>query len=160
MTYPDATVSSFIAAHFVPLRLLLNRRADQPHFRAQRVIWTPTIAVLDHRGASHYQSPGYLPPAAFGQMLRIGLARAQIAWTRYDLAAAHLEAVAVDRDSPLAAEALYWLGVAFYLQARRRAPMMQAWNRLRVEHPTSIWAARVPPNQEEQEMGESRKQKL
>jgi hypothetical protein len=143
-------VRSFILEHFIPVKLLLNNRADQPHFRAQRVIWTPTIAILDYRGAGHYQSPGYLPPALFLPMLRIGLARAQIAWARYDEAAAQLAAVADERASALAAEALYWLGIARYLQSRRRAPMMGAWNRLREEHPASIWAARVPPNQEDE----------
>jgi hypothetical protein len=28
--------------------------------------------------------------------------------------------------------------------------MMRAWNRLREEYPASIWAARVPPNQEDE----------
>ena len=83
-------------------------------------------------------------------MLRVGLARAQLAWARYNEAAAQLAAVAEDRTSALAPEALYWLGIAWYLQSRRRAPMMQAWNRLRQEHPASIWAARIPPNQEEE----------
>ena len=141
---------SLIAEHFVPVKLMLNQRADQPHFRAQRVIWTPTIAILDHRAVSHYQSPGYLPPALFASMLRIGLGRALMAWARYDEAAAHLEAVAAVPNDQFAAEALYWLGVAWYLKNRRRAPMMQAWNRLRQEHPASIWAARVPPNQEDE----------
>jgi hypothetical protein len=150
VTYPEPAVRSFILEHFIPVKLLLNNRADQPHFRAQRVIWTPTIAILDYRGAGHYQSPGYLPPALFLPMLRIGLARAQIAWARYDEAAAQLAAVADERASALAAEALYWLGIARYLQSRRRAPMMGAWNRLREEHPASIWAARVPPNQEDE----------
>jgi hypothetical protein len=58
--------------------------------------------------------------------------------------------VAEDGASALAAEALYWLGIAQYLQSRRRGPMMQAWNRLQEEHPASIWAARVPPNQEDE----------
>src|SRR4051812_36928974 len=129
---------------------MLNNRAAQPHFRAQRVIWTPTIVILDHRGIAHYQSPGYLPPALFLAMLRIGLARAQIAWARYDEAATQLAAVADHRASALAPEALYWLGIAWYLQSRRRAPMMQAWNRLRQEPPASIWAARIPPNQEDE----------
>ncbi len=151
MTYPELSVKSFVAEHFVPVKLMLNRAADQPHFRSQRVIWTPTIMVLDYRGVGHYQSPGYLPPEPFVSMLRIGLARAQIAWSRYGDAAAHLQAVADDRASPLAAEALYWLGIAWYLQARRRAPMMRAWSRLLAEHPSSIWAARVPPNQEEED---------
>jgi TolA-binding protein len=83
-------------------------------------------------------------------MLRIGLARSLTAWARYDEAAAHLSAVADDPANALAPEALYWLGVARYLQSRRRAPMMQAWNRLRAEHPASAWAARVPPNQEDE----------
>ena len=149
MTYPDPAVRSFVAEHFIPARLMLSNPADQPHFRAQRVIWTPTIAILDHRGGGHYQSPSYLPPGLFLPMLRVGLARAQIAWSRYDEATAQLTAVADDRASALAPEALYWLGVAWYLQSRSRAPMMRAWNRLRAEHPSSIWAARVPPNQED-----------
>jgi hypothetical protein len=69
--------------------------------------------------------------------------RAQIAWSRYDEAAVQLGTVADLLGSPFAAEALYWQGVAWYLQARRRAPMMRAWNRLRGEHPGSLWAARA-----------------
>jgi len=150
VTYPEPAVQSFVAEHFVAVKLMLNNPADQPHFRAQRVIWTPTIAILDHRGVGHYQSPGYLPPALFLPMLKIGLARAQIAWARYDEAAIHLAAVADDRASALAPEALYWLGIAWYLKERKRAPMMWAWDRLRQEHPASIWAARIPPNQEDE----------
>jgi hypothetical protein len=151
VTYPQPAVQEFIAAHFVPAKLMLNRAADQPHFRANRVIWTPTIMVLDYRGVGHYQAPGYLPPDLFLQQLQIGLARAQIAWSRYDEAAAALGAVADLPGSPFAAEALYWQGIAWYLQARRRAPMLRAWKRLLREHPGSLWAARVPPNQEEGE---------
>ena len=150
MTYPDPTVSAFIAEHFVPLKLLLNRNVDREHFRAHRVIWTPTIAILDRRGANHYQSVGFLPPPLFAGMLRIGLARAQMAWARYDEAAAHLQPVADDSTSSLAPEALYWLGVARYLKERKRTPMMEAWNRLRQAYPDSIWAARIPPNQEDE----------
>ena len=148
VTYPQPSIQSFVAEHFILVKLLLNRTQDQAHFRAYRVIWTPTVVIMDRRGAAHYQSPGYLPPELFLSMLRIGLARALTAWARYDEAAAHLSAV-VDEAGPLAPEALYWLGVAWYLQARRRAPMMRAWNRLRDEYPASIWAARVPPNQDE-----------
>lgn len=151
MTYPEPVVQQFIAKYFVPLRLVLNQRTDQPHFRAYQVIWTPTIAVLDRRGTAHYQSPGFLPPVPFLDMLRIGLARSLSAWGRYDEAAAQLQPVADEPSSLLAAEALYWLGVARYLKTRQHAPMMEAWNRLRAEHPTSVWAARVPPNQESYE---------
>jgi hypothetical protein len=142
-------VSRFIAEHFIPVRLLLNRTQDQAHFRSHRVIWTPTVVIMDRRGVGHYQSPGYLPAELFLSMLHIGLGRALTAWMRYDDAAAFLAAVAEDQANPLAPEALYWLGVAWYLKERRRAPMMRAWQRLRQEHPASIWTARIPPNQEE-----------
>jgi len=151
VTYPQPAVASFITEHFVPVRLLLNRSQDQAHFRTHRVIWTPTIVIADRRGLQHYQSPGYLPPEQFLAMLRIGLGRALTAWMRYDDAATHLEAVAAEPHSQLAPEALYWLGVAWYLKERKRAPMMRAWNRLREEHPESLWTARVPPNQEDEE---------
>lgn len=151
MTYPSTEVQELIAAHFIPVRLVINRAEDRPVFRTYRVIWTPTIAVLDRRGMEHYQSPGFLPAHLFAPMLRVGLGRALAAWSRYEESAALLQQVTEDRASPWAAEALYWLGVTWYLQARRRGPMMQAWNRLRDEHPNSLWAARVPPNQESAE---------
>jgi len=155
VTYPDPAIQNFIADHFVPVRLTLSRPQDQAHFRAHRVIWTPTVLIMDRKGAAHYQSPGYLPPDLFLPMLQIELARALTAWSRYDEAALHLNAVANNHESPWAPEALFWLGIAWFLQTRRRATMMQAWNRLRMEYPASIWAARVPPNQESEPEGDT-----
>ena len=150
VTYPQPSVASFITQHFVPVRLLLNRSQDQVHFRTHRVIWTPTTVIADRRGVGHYQSPGYLPPELFLSMLHIGLGRALTAWMRYDEAAAHFEAVGAEPHNQLAPEALYWLGIAWYLKDRQRASMMQAWRQLRTQYPDSVWAARVPPNQEDE----------
>lgn len=151
MTYPDPAVRQFVADQFVPLRLILNRKEEQPTFRTYQVIWTPTLVLIDRRGVAHYRSPGYLPPAPFLATLRVGLARTLLAWARFDEAATHLRAVADDEASHLAPEALYWLGVASYLPTRSRARLMEAWGRLRQEHPASLWALRVPPGQEEEE---------
>lgn len=144
-------MQQFLAAHLVPLRLVLQHKADQPHFRAYQVIWTPTVAILDRRGTLHYQAPGFLPPNLFRDQLRIGLARAMLAWSRQAEAAELLESVADNLDSALAPEALYWLGAAFYLREHTGAALMCAWRRLRDEYPASPWAARIPPNQEEGE---------
>ncbi|MFN8483783.1 MAG: thioredoxin family protein [Anaerolineae bacterium] len=149
MTYPDPTVAAFIAEHFVATRIMLHEAQGQALFRAHRVLWTPTVAVFDRRAALHYQSPGYLPPPLFLQMLHIGLARALMAWAGYERAAVLLGVVGDDAASALAPEALYWQGAALYLQHRRRAPMMAVWNRLRERHPASVWAARIPPNQDD-----------
>jgi len=149
VTYPQPSVAKFITEHFVPVRLLLNRSQDQIHFRTHRVIWTPTLVIADRRGVGHYQSPGYLPPELFLAMLQIGLGRALTAWMRYDEAAAHFEAIGAEQPNPFAPEALYWLGVAWYLKSRQRTLMLRAWNQLRMRYPDSLWAARIPPNQEE-----------
>jgi len=149
VSYPHVSVVGLVAAHFVPLRLTLGRPADQPLFREHRVLWTPTLAVLDRRGAAHYQSPGFLPPEELADVLRIGLARALMAWSRYDEAARHLGDVAARAESGLAPEALYWLGATIYLKTRSTPEMMRVWNRLRGDYPRSVWAARVPPNQED-----------
>jgi hypothetical protein len=145
VTYPDTSVQAFIAGHFVPVKLMLNRAEDRGHFRTHRVIWTPSTVVLDRHGAAQYQSPGFPPPQLFLQMLHIGLARGQLAWARYEDAAAHLTVVAEDAQSVLAPEALYWLGIARFLGTRSHDEMMGAWNRLRNDYPSSIWAAHVPP---------------
>ena len=150
VTYPEPAVYNFITEHFVPLRLNLDRRADQLHFRAYQVIWTPTIGMLDRRGTQHYQSPGFLPLAQFLALLQIGLARSLLAWGQYDAAAVHLTNVADNPASKLADEALYWLGTAYYLRERRRSALMRAWRRLREEYPSSIWTLRIPPNQEDE----------
>lgn len=150
MSYPHPAVAAFLATHLVPVRLVLNRSADQTLFRQHRVVWTPTLAVLDRRGINHYQAAGFLPPDALLDLLRIGLARGLIAWSRYDEAAAHL-AAAADTDGLLAAEALFWHGVASYLKSRSRKVLMESWGQLRQRHPNSIWAARIPPNQEDEE---------
>lgn len=147
MTYPDSQVQTFVEQHFVPVRLVLNDDAAKPLFRQYGVLWTPTVGVADRRGKLQYQSPGFLPPTALLDAMRLGLGRALLAWARYDEAAEHFGSVA-DTRSAQAPEALYWQGVAWYLKARRRAPMMVAWNRLRAEYPDSVWALRVPPNQE------------
>lgn len=148
VTYRDPEVGGFLSDHLVPVRLLLERKKDQPHFKGMSVVWTPTFVFLDWRGGDHYKAPGYLPPGPFVHLMRIGLARSLLAWSRYDEAVRLLSAVADDRDSPLAAEALYWLGAAQYFKHRSNGPLMRAWGRLLTEHPASVWAARVPPNQE------------
>lgn len=145
MSYPDPAVTAFLQAHFVSLRLYLDNRQTHPHFRAYRVVWTPTLAFLDRRQECHYQAVGYLPPADLLAQLRIGLARVLLARGRYPEAANHLEQATANSHPDLAAEALYWQGMAGYLQGGRRNTLMSRWLRLQREHPGSIWARRVPP---------------
>ena len=146
MTYPTAEVASYIEANFIPLRVMLNKREDWSFFRAHNILWTPTIAFMDRNGALHYQSPGFLPPSDFLAMLHIGRARCLIPWTRSREAGVELEAAAAMK-SVFAPEALYWLGVARFLERRNTSGMWEAWDRLTTLYPDSPWAHRVYPHQ-------------
>jgi hypothetical protein len=144
VTYPDANVSAYLAENLVPARVLLNNRDDWPMFREHRMIWTPSFGFLDRNGVMHHSAAGYLPPREFLSLMRIGKARCLMAWTRSREAAAHLEQAA-DAGDTMAAEALWWLGVARFLERRDTAGMWEAWNRLTAQYPDSPWALRVYP---------------
>jgi hypothetical protein len=145
VTYPQPDVVAYISANFIPLKVMLNRREDWPFFRAQNILWTPTIGFMDRNGALHYQSPGFLPPGEFLSMLHIGKARCLMPWTRSREAAVELER-AVAHGNSFAPEALYWLGVARFLERRDTAGMWEAWDRLTGTYPASPWAQRVYPH--------------
>jgi hypothetical protein len=144
VTYPHPDIAAYITANFIPLKVRLDFRDDWPFFRAYNTLWTPTIAFLDRNGAKHYQSPGFLLPDDFLSMLRIGKANCLMPWTRSREAQNELEAAA-DAGGSFAPEALYWLGVAHFLERRGSTGMWLAWDRLTAEYPDSPWAHRVYP---------------
>ena len=121
---------------------MLDNREHAPLFRSNRIIWTPTIGFIDRNGAMHHHSPGFLPPSEFLSLLRIGQARCLMAWTRSAEAAEEL-IVAAETADTLAPEALYWSGIARYLQRRDSAAMWEAWDRLVERYPDSPWAKRI-----------------
>ncbi len=143
MTYRDPTVRQAVAERFVPLRLDLFR--DRAAVRPLNVIWTPTLLVADRRGAVHYRSVNFLPPPDFLDLLDIGEANARLRWAEHDRAIALLAAVTARRpDAPLAAEAIYWRGIATYLKTHDSPAMDAVWAEIRERFPDSIWARRIP----------------
>src|SRR5687768_5485877 len=117
---------------------MLNERDHWPHFRTHSIIWTPTISFLDRLGHKHYESVGFLPPPEFGSALRIGRARCLLAWTRAAEAAHDLLEVA-DTGGTMAPEALYWLGIARFMERKETTGMWAAWRKLLDEYPDSAW---------------------
>jgi hypothetical protein len=143
VTYPDSRVQSAIAERFVPLRLDLFK--DRAAVRPLNVIWTPTLLIADRRGTVHYRNVNFLPPDDFLDMLDIGEATTRLRWAEYDRAIELLAAV-TDRqpDGVLAAEAIYWRGIATYLKTHSNDEMYRVWQEILDRFPDSVWAKRLP----------------
>jgi len=140
--YPDAAVTEAVEERFVALRL--DHKA--PRVRDLKIVWLPTVLVLDRRGVEHYRSVNAVPPAEFLDILDLGEAFACLREAAYDRSAALLDAALTRRpDGPLHPELLFWLGVAGYFQGGRDGDARdRAWADLMTRYPASIWALRVP----------------
>ncbi|MCX2726798.1 hypothetical protein OO015_04720 [Thermomicrobium sp. 4228-Ro] len=143
MTFSDERVRAAVEQRFVPLSLDLFRDPRE-WLRPLGVIWTPTVLFLDRRGAVRYQSPDFLPPELFLDLLDLGEGHVALHWARFTDALRLFGHVAMrDPVSPWAPEAHYWWGVAVYLVTRSRTELDRVWARLRERFPGSIWAARA-----------------
>ena len=143
VTYPDPAAAEAIATRFIPL----HATAGTPAAKAfpLRLLWLPTLAVLDRRGAEHYRSTNALAVPDLLDVLDIGEALVRMREAGYAESSALLAAVETRRPaSPFAAEARYWSGVAAYFAAGRdRAAIARVWSTLRADFPASSWAARA-----------------
>ena len=129
---------------FVPLKLDLFR-GPREVVRALNVLWTPTLLFADRRLVVHYHSLNFLPPRHFLTLLDIGEAEVNLRWSRTEHAIELLRRAAQrDPDGPLAAEALYRLGIATYLLTHSNDEMYVVWDELRDRFPDSEWTLRVP----------------
>lgn len=144
MTYSDASIAQYINTSLVPYIATMGDREAGPLFRANHVIWTPSAGLADHKGNVHYLSTGFLPPADFLSMLRIGRARCLMAWLRYAEAIGELEQ-ALAANTSLAPEALFWLSTAIYFAERDTSRMYELWDELVARYPDSPWARHTYP---------------
>jgi len=147
VTYPDPSVADYIANTFVPYEASMSEQHNRSLFRANHIIWTPSIGLADRNGSVHYQSPGFLPPSDFLSALRIGRARCLIAWTRSAEAIKELES-AVAVENSMTPEALFWLSTAYFFERRDTTRMYQTWDKLVEQYPDSPWAHRTYPRPE------------
>ncbi|MEM7166580.1 MAG: tetratricopeptide repeat protein [Planctomycetota bacterium] len=142
MTYPDADVASFIAEHYVGLKInILDRHPDFKEASAgSRVIWAPTLIFADRRGELR-RYVGWLPPQAF--LAELHMARGTAAFNSGQFADARGRfdtLLAQFPEAPVAPEAMYWQGIAGFLAGDRDMDALRSsWERLAAEHPNSRW---------------------
>jgi hypothetical protein len=147
VTYPDPQISQYIADHFIPYKADMAERHAWPLFRANHVIWTPSVGFADRNGSMHHLGVGFSPPSDFLSTLKIGRARCLMAWTRYAEAASVLQEAA-SVDNAMAPEALFWLSTAYFFERRDTTRMYQVWEDLVRRYPDSPWAGHTYPKPE------------
>lgn len=146
VTYPDPLVREHLPRHFV----LLKYDTTRPNEWFRRLngayghFWHPNIVVLDHHLIEARRFIGYLPPEEYLPQVEVGRALVALYHRRAAEALELLDAtVARWPGAHVAAEALYWAGVAAY-RAKGGLPVLAGrWVELARRFPGSVWALRA-----------------
>jgi hypothetical protein len=147
VTYPDPTVSTFLAHHFTCVRIDIGapRPEARQLLRLAKPLWGPLFVWLDASRVELRRTYGWLPPDEFLAELRFVLATQ--AFLRRDFQRAldgFVEIVDRSAAAHAAPEACYWAGVAAYRRAGNRlAALEPLWQELVQRYPGSTWAQRA-----------------
>ena len=149
VTYPDANVANKINEEFVALQInLLDKHPDfKEASGAGRVIFAPTFLFTDAKGREIRRYLGWLPPESFLGELEFVRGMHAFNTGQFLPARDHFAAV-LDKhgDADVAAESLYWQGIAGFLGGNRDGEALAAaWNGVRERFPDSTWATRAAP---------------
>lgn len=142
MTYPHPTVINYINKNFIPVRYNIQTNPDIKN--KYRILWAPTVIILDSNGIDYYRFNGFLPPDEFIPQLEFGIAK--MALEKQDLKAARKQFASVVEKHPksdIAPEAQYWVGVVDFQLTNDVSTEINAWEKIRENYPNSIWARKV-----------------
>lgn len=142
VTYPNEKVCAFIQQHMVPLQVV----SDAPLAADFNIQWTPTLITLDEDGKEHHRTVGFLPPEELIPSLMLGIAKCHFDRKNFGEAISMLEKLLAEYPkSDSAPEAIYLLGVCRYKSTHDAKPLKEAYEKLRVQYPSSEWTKRAYP---------------
>jgi hypothetical protein len=142
VSYPNSSVAEFVTSRMVPLQVA----ADGQIAHDFRVVWTPTIAVLDHYGKEQQRTIGFLPPEELVSSLLLGIGKASFNNGDYNDAILRFnEILSGHKNSAAAPEALYLTGVCRYKASHNASNLKETFQRLAAEYPDSEWVKRASP---------------
>ena len=144
--YTDSRVAEFVTNNFIPVRVHVKHDADEYKRLGAKynVQWTPTVLIVDADGNERHRIEGFLPAEEFLPQLEIGAAHA--AFARHDFADAERRFRAVVEtypESDVAAEALYWTGVARYKATNDPAALKDTAHAFGARYRNSAWAKKA-----------------
>lgn len=141
-TYPDGAVGRALAERFVPVKLDVTVQRELA--RQFRVLWTPTLVVVHPAGIVTRETIGFLPPAELLAELELAEALVELRSARAAAARDRLHALRERGDGRhVAAEALFWEGIATYRASGNKEDLWPAWREIVARYPGSSWAVRT-----------------
>ncbi len=143
ITFQEPEVSNFISDRMVPLRAPVGAKTLAADFR---VVWTPTLVVLDYYGKEHQRTLGYLPPEEMVASLLLGIGKVGFDSDQFNEAGIQLNTLLHAFPRSFAApEAVYLRGVARYKSSHAAAALKEAYLQLLAEYPESEWTKKAEP---------------
>ena len=137
-------MANFINANFLPVESHIKEHPAW--FHRFDAMWTPTILILDSKGAEQHRIEGYLPKDEFQAQLEMGLARVvfeQKKWT--DAERIYGEVVARYPRTSSVPEARYWRAVSHYKGTNDHTVLGQVAKELKETAPESVWTMKATP---------------
>lgn len=144
--WPDPRVEQLVDEEFVPVRVHVQKQADEYQRLARRygVEWTPTTLMLDPSGEERHRIEGFLPAFEFVPHLEFGAARIAFSAEEFDEAEDRFRRIVDSHpDAEVAPEALYWAGVAKYKASDDPEALADTAAAMQTAYPTSPWAKKA-----------------
>ncbi len=133
----DSVAAALVNAHQRQRPILLDLW-DTVH------MWHPHFVLFDDRLKEVRRFVGYLPPTTFMTQITVGVGLLHLYHRRFSQAHTLLNAVRTSgAPSNLAAEAMYWEGVAAYRIHRSIDALRSVWGELRAAFADTDWAERA-----------------
>ncbi len=143
VTYSNEEVVQFIMAHLIPLRMAVHDKAFHEDFR---VLWTPTLIILDFEGNEMQRSIGFFEPGDLIATLLLGMAKVRMNHGEFDGAQVNLNRLLeYYPECDLVPEAVYFRGINLYKMKNDPAELKKAHEQLTALYPGSSWAKRAAP---------------
>lgn len=143
VTFPHSAVANFLTDRVVPLRSPVGAKTLAADFR---VVWTPTLIVLDYYGKEHQRTLGYLPPDEMVASLLLGIGKVGLDNDQFNEAVMQFNTLLNGYPRSAAApEAVYLRGVARYKSSHAASALKEAYRQLQADYPANEWALRAEP---------------
>ena len=143
--YGNPQVTSFIATHFVPVRVHVK---DNDTFErlSERfgVQDAPHVVILNAEGTLRHRIEGFVPAEDFLTQLILGVGHAAFAEGQFATAEERFRDVVEQHGFTAAApEALYWAGVARYEATGSKQALKETADAFAKKYPESTWARKA-----------------